>query len=74
MPLSKFFRTSKGRIQDKQEAVQKDKVAFLGITVGDDNPGPFHLEIDYIGVQYDGNWEEEFAYEQYECSSAIAGV
>ena len=62
--------TSKGRIQDKQEPVQLEKVTHLGISVGDGNEGPFCLEIDSIAVMYDENHNEMFAYESYEADPA----
>lgn len=66
IPFSKFFLTSKGRVQDKQSPVQLDQVTSLGISAGDRINAPFHLEIDYIGVYLDPNHSETFAYEMYQ--------
>ena len=66
IPLSKFFLSHKGRIQDSQRPLEKDKVNRIGITCADQVPGPFRLEIDYIGVEYDNSYVEDFAYESYD--------
>ncbi|XP_064623044.1 complex I intermediate-associated protein 30, mitochondrial-like [Lineus longissimus] len=73
IPFSKFFRASKGRIQDKQEKVILEKVAHLGFTCADQNSGPFLLEIDYIMLLRDENHSEDFAYESYETTPGIVG-
>lgn len=52
---------------------QLNKISFVGITLGDDNPGPFNLEIDYLGVTFDSSHRETFAYELYECSPSVHG-
>lgn len=66
IPFSKFFRSSKGRIQDIQCPLPKNKVTSFGISAGDRFNGEFQLEIDYIGVEFDPNHTEEFAYEMYQ--------
>ncbi|XP_051166579.1 complex I intermediate-associated protein 30, mitochondrial [Leptopilina boulardi] len=65
IPMSKFFLTHKGRIQDRQQPFEKMKVKNFGITIADKTPGPFKLEIDYIGCEADEYLEEQCAYESY---------
>ncbi|XP_042896176.1 complex I intermediate-associated protein 30, mitochondrial [Parasteatoda tepidariorum] len=64
IPFSKFFMQSKGRIQDRQERIPLNKVNSVGITAAT-VPGPFHLEIDYIGCHKDDSFKEKCAYEMY---------
>lgn len=67
IPFSKFFLSSKGRIQDRQYPINLLRVTALGFSVGakGDTEGPFGLEISYVGLEYDPNHVEEFAYEMY---------
>ncbi|XP_040268760.1 complex I intermediate-associated protein 30, mitochondrial [Bufo bufo] len=65
IPLSKFFLTSRGRIQDGQYPLWPDKITTLGFTLADRADGPFHLEIDFVGLCKDLAHTEEFAYELY---------
>ncbi|KAH3853760.1 hypothetical protein DPMN_096292 [Dreissena polymorpha] len=58
IPFSKFVLAAAGRVQNKQEHVGLRGVRDIrdiGITVADDVPGPFKLEIDYIAVVRDEN-------------------
>ncbi|NWS56401.1 CIA30 protein, partial [Chunga burmeisteri] len=66
IPFSKFFLSSRGRVQDNQHPIWLDKICTLGFTIGDKVDGPFQLEIDFIGLLNDRAHTEEFAYETYE--------
>ncbi|NXS65045.1 CIA30 protein, partial [Pandion haliaetus] len=66
IPFSKFFLSSRGRVQDNQHPIWLDKISTLGFTIGDKVDGPFQLEIDFIGLLNDRAHTEEFAYETYE--------
>uniref|UniRef100_A0A0V0G6R6 Putative complex i intermediate-associated protein 30 mitochondrial n=1 Tax=Triatoma dimidiata TaxID=72491 RepID=A0A0V0G6R6_TRIDM len=72
IPFSKFFFASKGRIQDMQNKIQLNKITHFGITASDKINGPFSLEIDYVGVEYDPLHMEDFAYEMYRLPKNIA--
>nr|ACO15263.1 Probable complex I intermediate-associated protein 30, mitochondrial precursor [Caligus clemensi] len=68
IPFSKFIFTHRGSIQDKQNPLTESlrKAYKLGITLKDQTDGPFSLEIDYIGVEFDNDdKQEESAYESY---------
>ncbi|XP_078419129.1 complex I intermediate-associated protein 30, mitochondrial [Cetorhinus maximus] len=65
IPFSKFFLSSRGRIQDNQHPLWLDKINTVGFTLGDKVDGPFQLEIDFIAVCNDRAHTEEFAYEKY---------
>lgn len=65
IPFSKFFLSSRGRIQDSQHPLWLDKINTIGFTLGDKADGPFQLEIDFIGLNNDCAHTEEFAYELY---------
>ncbi|ESP01620.1 hypothetical protein LOTGIDRAFT_95635, partial [Lottia gigantea] len=65
IPFSKFFLTSKGRLQDKQEPLNGSRVSNIGISCQDGFDGPFHLEIDSIALLYDSSQISEFDYETY---------
>lgn len=74
VPFSKFFFSSKGRIQDIQGPMPLDKISNFGITAADKIDGPFSLEIDYIGVMYDPSHTEETAYEMYRVPKNIVAT
>ncbi|EDO40199.1 predicted protein [Nematostella vectensis] len=46
MPFSKFILTNSGYLQDHQMDIPRMRT--FGITLADNNDGPFSLEIDYI--------------------------
>ncbi|KAK5648967.1 hypothetical protein RI129_003859, partial [Pyrocoelia pectoralis] len=71
IPFSKFFFASRGRVQDKQWPIPLNRVTHFGISVGDKIKGGFNLEIDYIGVEYNPNHKEEFAYEMYQAEKFV---
>jgi NADH dehydrogenase [ubiquinone] 1 alpha subcomplex assembly factor 1 len=71
IPFSKFYLSAKGRIQDKQEAIQLSLIRWLGITLADAVTGPFQLEIDYIAVVYDSTHPHSFEYEMYPVSPTV---
>lgn len=76
IPFSKFFYSSKGRIQDKQQAVPLNQITHFGFSVSAKNgmDGQFNLEIDYIGLEFDPNHREEFAYEMYRTQNYIVAT
>lgn len=65
IPFSKFFLSSRGRVQDGQYPLWLDKINAIGFTLGDKVNGPFQLELDFIAVCSDWAHTEEFAYEKY---------
>nr|CAG4643329.1 EOG090X091L [Ilyocryptus agilis] len=73
IPFSKFYLSSKGRIQDKQESLPLNRVTSFGLTAADKINAPFRLEIDYIGLEYDPSHTEEFAYEMYKMPNFYGG-
>ncbi|XP_044747090.1 complex I intermediate-associated protein 30, mitochondrial [Coccinella septempunctata] len=72
IPFSKFFLSSRGRIQDKQFAIDLSKISSFSITMADKVDGPFSLEIEYIGLENDPYHRESFAYEMYQLDGNIA--
>nr|CAG4648743.1 EOG090X091L [Polyphemus pediculus] len=73
IPFSKFFLASKGRIQDRQCPLPLDRISSFGISAGDGINGPFRLEIDYIGLEYDPSHTEKTAYELYRTPKFYSG-
>ncbi|XP_047369862.1 complex I intermediate-associated protein 30, mitochondrial [Vespa velutina] len=71
IPFSKFFLSSHGKVQDDQEPIPLDNISSFGILASDRIPGPFKLEIDYIGVVHDPFEWEEFAYEMYNVTDIL---
>lgn len=65
IPFSKFVLTSSGAIQDKQFPITLSNISSVGLTLKDTYTGPFKLDIEYIGLEYDSRNYEEFSYEFY---------
>ncbi|KAG7200164.1 hypothetical protein KM043_000599 [Ampulex compressa] len=65
IPFSRFVLSSKGRIQDIQSPIDLNAIKRFGISLGDDVTGPFRLEIDYIGLEFDPANIEKHVYESY---------
>jgi len=73
IPFSKFMLGSKGRTQDFQARVPLNQISSFGIAAAKVD-GPFCLEIDYVGLECDDTFSEEFAYEMYRIPKYIANV
>lgn len=74
VPFSKFVFSSKGQINENQYSIHQNYITNFGITIGDKKPGPFRLEIDYIGVRYNTSNFEKFAYETYNVQNMTANL
>lgn len=76
IPFSKFFLSSKGRIQDNQCPLNTQRISSVSFSVGakGGTDGPFGLEIAYVGLEYDPNHMEEFAYEMYMMPKNLAAT
>ncbi|XP_071478667.1 complex I intermediate-associated protein 30, mitochondrial-like [Diadema antillarum] len=65
IPFTKFFMSSKGRVQDKQTPPDLESVTAVGLTMADAVDGEFALEIDSISVSFDATHTEQYTYEMY---------
>lgn len=74
IPFSKFYHVSHSRVSDRQYRLHANRVRNIGITCMDGVPGPFRLEIDFIGVVRDNESKEEFAYEMYRIPKYVANT
>lgn len=76
IPFSKFLLASKGRVQDKQFPLPLNKVTNFGFSVSARGgfEGNFNLEIDYIGLGFNPNHTEDFAYEMYKQDKYIVNT
>lgn len=76
IPFSKFFLASKGRVQDKQFPIPLNKVTNFGFSVSSRGgfEGNFNLELDFIGLEFDPDTTEEFAYEMYKQDKFIVNT
>lgn len=48
LPFDRFLLTSRGRARDVQRKMDVDQMLSFGITLADQQEGPFSLEIEYI--------------------------
>lgn len=76
IPFSKFLLASKGRIQDRQCRIPLNKVTGFGVSVSGRNghEGPFGLEIDFVGLEFDPLNNEHFAYEMYKMPKYVVAT
>jgi NADH dehydrogenase [ubiquinone] 1 alpha subcomplex assembly factor 1 len=76
IPFSKFMLASNGVVQDRQFPIPLNKITSFGLSVSGRGgyDGPFGLEIDYIGLEYDPSNIEEFAYEMYKQEKYIVAT
>lgn len=71
IPFSKFYLTNKGAITDRQGLINPTTVRMISFTLMDRLPGPFSLEIDYIGLYFDAFHRERSAYEKYDSPATV---
>lgn len=74
IPFSKFFRSSHGRISDKQYRLEGFNIKSIGFSCMDGIEGQFSLEIDSIAVLKDNECTEELAYETYKIPKYISNT
>ena len=74
IPFSKFFHVTHSRVSDRQFRFVPDRVKNIGVTCMDGVPGPFHLELDFIGVVKDNEFKEDIAYETYRIPKYVANT
>ncbi|CAH8579335.1 unnamed protein product [Schistosoma rodhaini] len=58
IPLSKFYHTSSSIMHYRQFPVDLGRMRLLSFTIMDDIEGPFSLELDYIGLYFDEQQNE----------------
>ena len=74
IPFSKFFLSARGFIQDSQQTFDREKVTNVSISLMDQISGPFHLEIESIGMKkLEGpdRLREKLAYETYKLPNTL---
>ena len=76
IPFSKFFLSSNGVIQDRQFPIPLRRISDFGFSVSGraGYEGPFSLEIDYVGLEFDPSVTEDFAYEMYKTEKYIVAT
>ncbi|KAL0269882.1 UNVERIFIED_CONTAM: hypothetical protein PYX00_007468 [Menopon gallinae] len=65
IPLSNFYFGKAGSIHDSQTVILPDICQRIAITLADNTEGPFKLEIEYIGMEFQPLHVEETPYEEY---------
>lgn len=48
LPFSDLLLTGRGRVKEVQRSFDHDQVTSLGVSIADDQSGPFRLEVEYI--------------------------